>query len=257
MTVLFSFISSSLIRTSSAAWGVHIINYPSFQDRHLNQRLYQIASIFPELVEELLNELEASEDSNVDEESILVGIIEKRIDKGTWERTSIYNEAQAYLPCDDPFLLLNPPLAFRRTSGWPKLGLMATSKFDQEEACAQFTRQSWKGLQEGHEVLRAAMFHFNIVEGYYFTCGLSENWDYGRPAASGRSFLFYNPKSSGSVKSCSELFYTFKHINGQRIPYSSTIHLVPSPIFRLLGWSPSITNPLVWEKNGQKMMWME
>ncbi|BFT69147.1 hypothetical protein PAENIP36_05890 [Paenibacillus sp. P36] len=236
--------------------GIHIIDYPSFQDRHFNQRLYQIASIFPDFVNELLGEMEASEDPNSNPEIMLLNIIEKRVEKGTWEQTSVYNEVQAYLPSDDPFLLLNPPRAFRRSSGWLKLGLMGMSQFDPEDACSQFMKQARKGIRGDQELLGAALFHFNIVEGYYFTCGLSENWDFSRPTASGRSFLFYNNKVNVK-ESNPELFYTFNHINGQKIPYSSTIHLVPSPVFRLLGWKPSIANPLVWEKKGKKMMWME
>lgn len=249
-------LTSKFVRSKERI-GVHIIDYPPFNDRHLNQRLYQIASIFPELVEGLVSELEASDNSNLDAETMLLKIIEKRIEKGTWERTSIYNEAQAFLPCEDPFLLLDPPKAFRRSSGWLNLDLMVTSKFNQEHACAQFMRQAWKGLREDQQLLGAAMFHFNIIEGYYFTCGLSDNFDSSRPTGSGRSFLFYNTESSNRRDLCPELFYAFNHINGQRISYSSTIHLVPSAVFRWLGWYPSIDNPLVWGKNGKKMMWME
>jgi hypothetical protein len=236
--------------------GVRIIDYPPFQDRHFNQRFYQIASIFPDLVNELLDEMEASGDSNFNPEKKLLDIIEKRIEKETWERTSLYNEVQAYLPCDDPFLLLDTPRAFRSSTGWLKLGLMAMSKFDPEDACLQFMKQARKGMRDGQELLGAALFHFNIVEGYYFTCGLSESLDISRPTASGRSFLFYN-NVVNSRKSNPDLFYTFNHINGQKIPYSSTVLLVPSPIFRSLGWHPSTMNPLVWEKKGKKMMWME
>lgn len=236
--------------------GVRIIDYPPFQDRHFNQRFYQIASIFPDLVNELLDEMEASEDSNFNPEKKLLDIIEKRIEKGTWERTSLYNEVQAYLPCDDPFLLLDTPRAFRSSTGWLKLGLMAMSKFDPEDACLQFMKQARKGMRDGQELLGAALFHFNIVEGYYYTCGLSESLDISRPTASGRSFLFYN-NVVNSRKSNPDLFYTFNHINGQKIPYSSTVLLVPSPVFRSLGWHPSTMNPLVWEKKGKKMMWME
>lgn len=236
--------------------GVHIIDYPAFQDRHFNQRFYQIASKFPDLVKEIFDEMVDSEDSNLNPEEKLLNIIERRIVKGTWEQTSVYNGVQAYLPCDDPFLLLDPPRAFRRSTGWLKLGLMEMSQFNQENACLQFMKQARKGLQDGQELLGAALFHFNIVEGYYFTCGLSEGGRGSRPTASGRSFLFYNNEANVR-ESSPELFYKFNHINGQKIPYGSTAHLVPSPVFRLLGWHPSTINPLVWEKKGKKMMWME
>lgn len=236
---------------------VHDIEYPQFQDRLLNQRVYQIASIFPERVTSLLDELEASVNANVKTETKLLQIIEKRIENGTWERTSIYNEVQAYLPCDDPFLLLDLPYAFRRTFGWLNISLMVTSHFNEKDACSQFINQAQKGLRKDHKLLGAAMLHFNIAEGYYFTCGLSEDGEFCRSVASGRSFLFYNPESSRRKDPFSELFYNFRHINGQRIPYSSTVLLVPSPAFNSLSWSPSTSNPLVWEKHGKRMMWME
>lgn len=46
----------------------------------------------------------------------------------------------------------------------------------------------------------------------------------------------------------------YRDINGQKIPYSSTVHLVTSPVFRSLGWLPSTA---IWEKQGKRMMWME
>ncbi|MED4954769.1 ATP-binding protein [Paenibacillus macerans] len=237
--------------------GVFIVDYPAFQDRFLNQRLYQIASIFPKFINELMDELEASDEANLDYDSKLLEIIEKRIENGTWEKTSLYNEVQAYLPCEDPFLLLDPPFAFSKSSGWIDIGLTMTSRFSEEDAYAQFTNQAQKGLQENHKLLGASLFHFNIVEGYYFTCLLSDNGKFPRSVSSGRSFLFNNPDSYGNERLFPELFYTFRHINGQRLPYSSTIHLIPSPVFRSIGWYPSPVNPLVWEKKGNRIMWME
>ncbi|MGG4502535.1 ATP-binding protein [Paenibacillus polymyxa] len=235
----------------------YIFEYPLFQDRFLNQRLYQISSIFPEFVEDLFEELEALNDANIDAETRMLQIVEKRIENGTWERTSVYNEVQAYLSCDDPFLLLDMPLAFRRSVGWPKIELTMLSQFDSRKASFQFIKQARKGLQKDQMLLGAALFDFNIVEGHYFTCRLAEISGSDRPAASGRSFLFYNSELGTGNDRCTELFHIFNHVNGQRIPYSSTILLVPSLIFRSIGWCPSISNPLVWEKKGKRVMWME